>query len=404
MNRYLGRIIKSFDPALELTTIRKLHYVFLTFLFGIPLCIFQRLFRPIRLIRIGRINSLRIGHMLLEIDWYLSEPKKSTLDSFFFTTSIPVNSFLADFAKTKMMFSPRIMTFGAYIINRIIPGGGKYLVPLPSESFDFQIFDSTPSPFTKPPDFEKTGEQLLQKMQILGTTPIVCFFIRDEKYGEKTFPHLDQDFSKYRDCNLADFLPAMEYLANQGFTVIRMGRVGKQQVSSQNPKIIDYCFSDYKSDFADFFLTSKAEFAICTDTGMTHLPLFFRKPIGIANIAGMHGLLHTKMVRYITFKRYFDKRKMRKLTLSEILNSELVDFKENNKFLNAGIEFENSAPDELVGLAQDLMFHVQSPQIDSHLISQQNTKFQDLVVSKRGIEMWSSISNKWLKNNLDFLD
>jgi putative glycosyltransferase (TIGR04372 family) len=356
------------------------------------------------LIRVGRINSLRIVHMLLEIDWYLSEPQKPSLDLFYFTTSTPVNSFLADFAKRKMIFFPRIMIFAAYIVNRILPGGGKYLVSLPFESFDFQIFDSSPSPFSTTLNFKKNGEELLKKMQISETSPIVCFYVRDEMYGEKTFPYLNQDFSKYRNSNIDDFLPAMEYLASQGFTVIRMGREGKQQVFSENPKIIDYCFSDYKSDFADFFITSKAEFAVCTDTGMTHLPLFFRKPIGIANIVGMHGLLHTKMVRYVTFKRYFDKVKMRKLALSEILSSELVDFKDNRKFVEANIKFIDSSPEELVGLAQDMMFNTQSPHLSSYSNSEQDNKFQDFVSMKRGIKMWSRISNSWLKNNQDFLE
>ena len=403
MNQRLGRIGNAYDPELNLKPFQRRVHLILTFLFGVPFCIFQRLIFPIRLIRVGRINSLRIGHMLLEIDWYLSDVRKPSLDIFFFTTTTPVNSFLEDFAKRRMKYLPRILIFGAYIINRVIPGGSKYLVPLPFESFDFQIFDSSPSPFSSTPDFTKLGAKLLQDMQISETSEIVCFYIRDEMYGEKTFPHLNQDFSKYRDSNIDDFQPAMEFLANQGFTVIRMGREGKKPLSSKNPKVIDYCFSNFKSDFGDFYLTSKAKFAICTDTGMTHLPLFFRKPIGIANIVGMHGLLHTKMVRFITFKRYFSNEKMQNLTLKEILNSPLLHFKDNNSFLNVGIEFIDSDPEELIGLAQDMMLNVQSPNLEKNSNTELDARFQTLVYKKRGIEMLSRISVNWLENNRDFL-
>lgn len=403
MTQRLGRIGNAFDPELDLKPLQRWVYLILTFLFGIPICIFQRLIFPLRLIRVGRINSLRIGHMLLEIDWYLSDIHKPSLDIFFFTTTTPVNSFLADFAKSRMKYFPRIIIFGAYIINRVIPGGSKYLVQLPFESFDFQIFDTSPSPFFSTPDFTKMGAKLLQDMQISQKSEIVCFYIRDEMYGEKTFPHFNQDFSKYRDSNIDDFQPAMEFLANQGFTVIRMGREGKKPLSSNNPKVIDYCFSNFKSDFADFYLTSKAEFAICTDTGMTHLPLFFRKPIGIANIAGMHGLLHTKMIKFITFKRYFSKEKMRKLTLKEIMNSALLHFKDNNDFLDARIEFIDSDSEELVGLAQDMMLNVHSPNLEKNSNTELDARFQVMVYEKRGIKMGSRISVKWLNNNEDFL-
>ena len=205
-------------------------------------------------------------------------------------------------------------------------------------------------------------------------------------------------------CFLKALVPAMEFLAKQGFTVIRMGREGNSQVNSKHPNVIDYCFSAHKSDFADFFLTSKAEFAICTDTGMVHLPLFFRKPIGIANIAGIHGLLHTKMVKFITFKRCFDNKLMRNLSLSEILNSDLIGYKDNYMFHNTGIIFVDSSPDELVGLVKDMFYFISSSSFSNSKSRKLNIEFQDLVFTKRKIKMWSSISHTWLQNNRDFLE
>jgi hypothetical protein len=109
------------------------------------------------------------------------------------------------------------------------------------------------------------------------------------------------------------------------------------------------------------------------------------------------------MVRFITFKRYFGKGTIRKLTLKEILNSALLHFKNNNNFLDAGIEFIDSDPEELVGLAQDMMLNVHSPNLEKSSNTELDTRFQVLVYEKRGIKMWSRISVKWLKNNEDFL-
>jgi putative glycosyltransferase (TIGR04372 family) len=296
-----------------------------------------------------------------------------------------------------------VFLFGAYILNRSIPGGEKYLVNLPSESFDFRVLDNSPGPLIPDLEFELQGEQLFSKLGIKSESTVVCFYIRDGMYGRKKFPNLDQEFADYRDSDIGNFVPAMEFLAEQGFTVIRMGREGISPVNSKHPNVIDYCFSAHKSDFADFFLTSKAEFAICTDTGMTHFPLFFRKPIAIANIAGMHGLLHTKMVKFITFKRCFDKRLMRNLSLSEILNSDLLEYKDSYRFYNAGITFVESNSNELIGLVKDMVDCNASSEFLNNTISELNIDFQDLVFAKRKIKMWSSISHTWLQNNRDFL-
>lgn len=403
MSKNLKRLSQAYDPAEELPKWISYSSILLSFVVGALICLIQRTLRPFFVLRVSRINTLRMGHMLLEIDWYLSEFYVKNKDLFFFTTKNPVNSYLGWFAKKKLRVISKVFLFGAYVLNRLIPGGEKYLVSLPSESFDFRILDSSSVPLSPDREFELQGEQLLSNLGIKSESTVVCFYIRDGMYGRKTFPNLDQEFADYRDSDIDDFVPAMEFLAEQGFTVIRMGREGNSPVNSKNPNVIDYCFSAHKSDFADFFLTSKAEFAICTDTGMTHLPLFFRKPIGIANIAGMHGLLHTEMVKFMTFKRYFDKRKMQKLTLREILNSPLLDFKDNKNFLDAGIEFIDSTPEELVGLAQDMILNVQSPKFEKNSNTELDARFQALVYEKRGIEMWSRISVNWLKNNEDFL-
>ena len=403
-SKSLNRLSQAYDPTKELPKWISYSSILLSFVVGALICLIQRVVRPFFVLRVSRINTMRIGHMLLEIDWYLSEFDMKSMDLFFFTTKNPVNSYLGWFAEKRIRVVSKVFLFGAYVLNRLIPGGEKYLVSIPFESFDFQIFDSSPGPLTPDLEFELQGEQLLSKLGIKSESAIVCFYIRDGMYGRKTFPSLDQEFADYRDSDIDDFVPAMEFLAKQGFTVIRMGREGNSQVNSKHPNVIDYCFSAHKSDFADFFLTSKAEFAICTDTGMVHLPLFFRKPIGIANIAGIHGLLHTKMVKFITFKRCFDNKLMRNLSLSEILNSDLIGYKDNYMFHNAGIIFVDSSPDELVGLVKDMFYFISSSSFSNSKSRKLNIEFQDLVFTKRKIKMWSRISHTWLQNNRDFLE
>ena len=46
---------------------------------------------------------------------------------------------------------------------------------------------------------------------------------------------------------------AAEELTKKGFYVIRTGSMQKENIKSDNPMIIDYAFSKFKSDFGDIF-------------------------------------------------------------------------------------------------------------------------------------------------------
>jgi putative glycosyltransferase (TIGR04372 family) len=403
MKKFFKRIIESFDPSLKTSRSLTILFITMSFLAGFFIFLIQRLASPFIRIRINRINSLRVGHMLLEIDWYLSHPQSKSIDFFFFSTPKPVNVFLADFAKQRINFLSKNLLFGTYILNRVAPGGNKYIVDLPTEPIDFQLFDQTPSPFIFTPDFETKGKELMGNLGISLSSPIVCFYIRDRGYATKQFPYQNQDIYSYRDSSVHDFVPAMEYLTTQGYTVIRMGRESDTQINSSNSKIIDYCFSSFKSDFADFYLISKAKFAICTDSGTTHFPFFFRKPISHVNIAGLHGLLHTKLVKFVIFKRYFDLHKNRDLTLTEILNSELAKFKDSYKFANNGIKFLDSTSDEIVGLVTQMHVNCHTSECTKIVLTDQNKEFQEMISRHRGIHLWSQIPKIWLDNNKNFL-
>jgi len=402
-NINISALIQNFDPRKEFTQTMLFIYLPVTFIFGIIILFLQRICRPVKKIKIGRINSLRVGHMLLEIDLYLTKHQTPDLDLFFFSTSNPVNNFIADFAKKEMYLLNRIFLYGAYVLNRLSPKGNEYIVDLPDELMDFRILDFTESCFVTSTNFENTGKELLKNLKIPLDRKIVCFYVRDSEYGQTFFPNLDQDYARYRDSEIQDFVPAMEFLTEKGYTVIRMGKVARQAIKSENENIIDYCFNIHKSDFADFYLSYKSDFAVCTDTGMVHFPIFLRKPIGIVNIAGMHGLLHSNLIKYITFKRYFDQSEKRNLNLSEIINSNLSRYKDGHLFLEKGISFVDSKPLEILGLVED-MFNLNTNESLTNDLNDNNIEFKNIVKKSRGIDIDASISKIWLKNNSDFLE
>ena len=394
------KLYRAYDPARELTTLVVCVSIALSIIFGLLIIIIQRIFCPIVLLRISPLNSIHFGHMLLEIDWYLSQKRIKRFDFFFFTSVKKVNSYLEKIIRDKVKVTPRVLLFGAYLFNRMLPGGAKYIINLPSESYNFEVFDQSPTQFALSSEEEKIGLTVLANLNISPDQKIVCMYVRDEAYSRVRFPKIDQNFSSYRNSNFVDFTESIKYLISQGYVVIRMGRIAKNQIDFRSPNFIDYCFSENQSDFADFYLTYRSEFAICTDTGMTHLPLFMRKPIGLVNISGMHGLLHTKLVKFITLKKYIIAGS--NLTLSEIFENNLDKLSDFTEFRDKGIKFIDSEPSELLGITVDM--HNECTSKSPEAMDEYSKKFHEILARYREIPFHSKVSKVWASNNLEFLN
>ena len=46
----------------------------------------------------------------------------------------------------------------------------------------------------------------------------------------------------------------MEWLADQGVWVLRMGKIMERPIPTEHPRIVDYAFEPNKSDFLDIWL------------------------------------------------------------------------------------------------------------------------------------------------------
>ena len=107
-----------------------------------------------------------------------------------------------------------------------------------------------------------------------------------------------QKFSNYWDPGEADALTKLKnylsndidnykesamYLAQKGYWVFRMGKGAKKRFDIDHPKIFDYAFSDYRSDFLDVWLMANCNFCISTGTGIDAVATIFRRPILMIN-------------------------------------------------------------------------------------------------------------------------
>ncbi len=127
---------------------------------------------------------------------------------------------------------------------------------------------------------------------IYPTQKIICFGVRDSTYwarsrDEKVWGSCDdgggstQDF---RNSSMGDYLLALSWAVDQGFTLVRMGAGAAIFPELDELGVIDYANSPIRSDALDLMLFSVCHSAFFGGAfGMNQLALAFRKPVCVVN-------------------------------------------------------------------------------------------------------------------------
>ena len=116
------------------------------------------------------------------------------------------------------------------------------------------------------------------------------------------------------------YLKAVKTIYDNGGYVIRVGDRKMKRLSNITG-LIDYPFTNFKSDFMDVFLAAKNEFCIGTSSGYWSLPIFFKKPVILTN--------------YIPHLDYFmldNKSIFLPKKIINKTNNKLINFKESFSF------------------------------------------------------------------------
>ena len=381
-------------------------------LLGFLVVVLQRFLSYFIIIRIAKLNSQRIGHFILEVDWYLvgqNLPKinvtrrhSKSLDLFFLSGKIS-NKYFSSSVKNMLNVYPKLILIGAYAINRFLPGGDKYLVPLPERPADLSIFDNKGPCVVFSEEEKIRGEEILSQIGIRRSDRIVCFYIRDEAYGKKYFTSVDQSYSDYRNSSLVNYIDAMNYFVENGYTVFRMGKTVKDDLDCPSSKIVDYPNSLIQSDFMDFYIASRMEMAISTDSGMMLFPIWARKPFGLVNVPANHGVIKSQYLLLFQFKTFFSSKFNRALNLNEIINTTLLDSDSSLEFKHKGIIHIENSKKEIFDFVIEFLNLFKDENTYRKLYSQRISRL--VSSNSRNSNSWilKKISSNWLDANKEVL-
>lgn len=321
-----------------------------------------RLLEPWRRIQFGLIRFDRIGHLSVNTETFLRARARGIEDPAtlcLFVSARPANRQILDLIKRKLwVFEslPLRWLFNYGIKPRIV--GTRFEQLLPFGSNEYANFGNAPSQLLSAwrPDELERGQRLLDSLGIPAGTPFVCFHARDKAYLDATLTHstrAQKSYHDYRDCDIDNYLPAAQWLTEQGFYCLRMGAAVEKPITSKSPRIIDYALK-HRSDFGDAFLLSHCRFYLGNTAGTSSVASSFDVPVAEANLAPLAYPPYRAVDLFLP-KKYREARTGRGVAFAEIVAAGLYDCQNGHDFDSAGFEVTENTGPEILALAQEML-------------------------------------------------
>lgn len=369
-----------------------------------------RCVRPLIRVRLFVCNSVFLGHIALEPDTYLSEPRtliqKRTHDVWTFgSRATQANPVLTG------LWQDNVTIWPSWIVDRLIRAGE--IVPslglqvIPGGIFGSQYWDRSGPHLKVPQEMRDRCERLLEEVGVRNGEPICCLVVRDDGYWSNTDKSNLSGEPRNRSIN--DFGVAAEVLADAGYWVFRMGERVKGFIPTKHPRVFDYANSNIWSKEMDIYLMSRCSFAFSSLTGPAAVALAFRRPVFYFDVTLMMQCFHGSKLVSWNPSQFIDNRSGRQLGMAEVFERGVPLFRTMDDFTKAGISIRNHNEIELGELARDAVVFAEGYWSGRLTTNPQQRAFQslfaDLMLSQFGerhtFKSWPS--PWWLDRNLDNL-
>ena len=417
---------------MKISRITRLYIIYilkyLIFLAFYPLVIIIDKIKKYRFIKFTEVKMDRISHVVYDVNGYIvakkfSEELNNCKIIYFFGLYIcnkqlkkmikrvlPISNFSIFFLLLSKSFifwkkNDHILNFSNFSIDTLA-------VNKKCKKFNYSKSNLY---FSK--DEEKKGSELIEQFGINEGDKWICIHNRDSLYLKKKYPYKDWSYHDYRDFSVNSLKSASEFFASKGYYVFRMGSLQSEKFDINNPKIIDYAFSNLKSDFLDIYLMSNAEFYFGSSSGLKGVAISFMKPCYGMNWSPTElyldpGLyIDSNCPRHpwlFIFKRVKDMSTGKFLSLKEILSSDFAKAYSTYTFKKNNVKLVNNTSDEIRSLAIEINREINGEKIEEEDDKKIQDEFWKIFFAYSKIEKYGTIqpriSPSFLRHNLDLLN
>jgi putative glycosyltransferase (TIGR04372 family) len=319
---------------------------------AVPLLVFLRLTK--KRLRVALIDSARIGHFVLHImiAWKLIKNRK--INEIYIIGSI--NNIICNEFWEKLVKR-----------NFLVLKNAKYL-----QYWNYKLFkepqveyilygqDDSLCNIKDRPKFEDDenayAKNYLKTIGLSKNDKFVCVIARDSEYLDRYnyIKGRDWKYHNYRDVDISSYVPALDWLTEQGVWVLRMGKIMRNELDSKNPMIIDYAFSRERNDFLDVWLFANCDFCISTGTGPDFISDFYKKPILFLNFIPIAYIWHWSNATFVS-KNLVWARHGNALSLKEQL---IHNYAETQGYQKRNIIINDLTPEEILMYVKSFWNHL----------------------------------------------
>ena len=342
--------------------------------FSIPILLIQILLSLFFKIKIGKIDTGRIGNTYVA-DLYLIKKKikKLNYNEIWVTDKEICNSqmykminhhfnilnFMKFYYDSINFLSSKFNLFSGYLVRLDFNKDSIYHGQL-NNQMKLTAKDKIRAKF------------LAKNFNIPKKSKVICIACRDDSYLKKKYPGKNFSYHSYRDTNINSFIPIIKKLIKKKYFVIRVGREAKTRVKIRSKYFLDYPFCKYKNDLLDFYFANICSLWIGSNTGLDCLAHMFRKPSVIVNFAPVgvlrHNIYNKKLIYH--FKSYIAKKNLKKLSFSKIFEKKLQMLGRTDDYRNKKILLKSATSKEITDICwEGLNYHIKKRRmsiIDKH--------------------------------------
>ena len=369
------------------------------------LMLIVRLIRPWHLIRFGTFRNERIGHFAADAGVHYARRVMGLspgTDLYWLPREKSCNDFFDKLVRRNFHVSPLVSYL--YRWNLLLPFSTPHCLPSSTTgSRDIEgLLEKSPTMLPFFPEEDRAAEAWLAEQGWQAGEPFVCLLVRDSAYLNTDLFHsgIDWNYHNYRDSNITTYVKAAEWLAGQGLWVLRMGKVMKNPMPTDHPRIIDYAFHPEKSDFLDIWLFAHCSLCISTGTGLDMVSSIYRRPILHVNYLPLIGLWSWSDALHVP-KHLVWRGNQQYLTWQEHLEH---SYFYTEQYDQAGIEIIDLSADEILLSVQEAWLTLQGDWVESEGNAARQARFWQILRADPQFDSlhgWihprSRVGDAWLK-------
>jgi len=318
------------------------------------------------------LHSKSIGRLLANTEYYLRKQSVNRNNrTNIFISGEPIIPYMIKLLNKKEYVIQNQFLYEIFQNLNRFPFFKKIINTLESTGFyDWETWTKAPAQLFFNDEEHNKGKKILKELGVNPDAEFVCVHARDNSFTDSKQKRddfwVDNDF---RDCSIDNFIDALEYLADKGIYVIRLGTQQSPPLKTNNPKIIDYA-TKFSFDFTDIYLSANCKFFLGNTSSTYLMASIFDVPVAQTNMVPLGECGRKKEDIYIV-KKLINKETNIEIPFSKIYQIEQA-LLGNDKYLNSNHEQNVNYQDR-----ENSLFYTRLTQDQIEKLNKKNIVFQE---------------------------